>query len=615
MEKSLECLFRSILHDVFQFRPDLFPLLITGNWCGSVLPHTVGPHPVPTFVQLRKAFHNLLRNCGSDFRLFLIIDGLDEYDSGDCASKMAYPDLAELFESVSDSNNVRILVSSRPLLVFEEAFAYAPQLKLQDLTHGDFRTYVDDTFKGHKRFLELCKANPYAAKRLASEITTKASGVFLWVRLVVKSLLEGPTDGNTLDELRRTLDDAPEALQDLFRLIFSKISRIYQPDAHYIFQIVRQFRNCTDDRALGAATLSFASEDTTALESETRLGVLTLEQSQERRLLLERRLKSRCCGLIEIHDKVKELVDDDGSTKTQKTTTPLDAEVQSLHKTVTDFLDDRATWDIVLAGPDKSFDPNISLMNSYIMQLKHLKDFRQISPREGSMHDKTLWQLMNNIALFAREAKEIPTQLKLLHEMDRTVSLYWARGGYKGISWSDSDRILHHPSRSCECHGSFLSFCIQNGSRSYVAAEFSKYGNKLINKEGRPLLDYAVSPESAYLSNYVNPAIVEILLNNGADLNKYFDGESVWSNALWSLHSHFQYREHEKLFQILELLVFHGADRNAVIPSGGDFVRRYSALRILRLSPDWVGEDELIYPEPSQPRRTAHRIKNTLRRI
>ena len=55
-------------------------------------------------------------------------------------------DLVELFEdaALSDNPNIKVCLSSRPLLEFEHAFIACPSLRLQDLTHQDIKTYIDE---------------------------------------------------------------------------------------------------------------------------------------------------------------------------------------------------------------------------------------------------------------------------------------------------------------------------------------------------------------------------------------------------------------------------------------------------------------------------------------
>lgn len=599
MQKSLEGLLRSILHDILQSRPDLHSIIVTGTWRELVLKTTATPGlslAEPTLVQLQKAFQNLLSHHDADFRLCLVIDGLDEYS---CA-ELKFPDLAELFKSVSMSTNVKIVLSSRPLLVFEEAFSGGSYLKLQDFTADDIKIYVDDRLGRHPRMPSLRVESPEGAEELASVIVSKASGVFLWVQLVVNSLLEGLTNGDNIKELQKTLDTLPEALEDLFRHMFSTISSLHRKEASCIFQIVRQFQRVADRRdnnmghhtVLTATTLSFAMEGTTALDRGTRFSPLSTTQSRERRAGLERRLKSRCCGLIEVHDKDKP---SSPPSAAQGAGILLSAEVQFIHKTVTDFLDDQAIWDTIVTGSTDEFDSNIALLNSYVMQLKHANVQGADEPfgYQDPGAEPSIWTLICTATAFAKHVRNNSVLLELLHEMDRVVSFHWTNHRPStNDHWSDSIPEDYH--RPCAWHDSFLSFCIRNGLLAYVAAEFEKHGKVLIKKMGRPLLDYAVRPEP-YAFNYISamhPRTVEILLENGANPNEVFNGWTAWSNALYAWQKH----GGDYDMEVLKLLLHYDADPNVLIDinvklSRRVFVKtRYSALRVLRrkLDADYI---------------------------
>jgi hypothetical protein len=126
----------------------------------------------------------LIRLATDRFKLCLFIDSLDEYD-GDCKA------IADLLKDVALSLYIKVCVSSRLWLVFEEAFENRVGLCLQDLTYTDIRNYVRGTLEANKKMEQLAVSNPEHATALVSEIVTKANGVFLWVRLVVWSLLDG----------------------------------------------------------------------------------------------------------------------------------------------------------------------------------------------------------------------------------------------------------------------------------------------------------------------------------------------------------------------------------------------------------------------------------------
>lgn len=82
-----------------------------------------------------------------------LIDGLDEYD-GDSL------EISKLFRVLSSCSNVKICLSSRPLLAFEHHFDRFPNLRLQDLTVGDITRFVRDKLEEHPKFYALAQQEP-----------------------------------------------------------------------------------------------------------------------------------------------------------------------------------------------------------------------------------------------------------------------------------------------------------------------------------------------------------------------------------------------------------------------------------------------------------------------
>lgn len=64
----------------------------------------------------------------------------------------------------------------------------------------DFSSALDDA-REHKDFILASEMEGPDADRLIQNIVERAEGVFLWVRLVVDSLLEGLTAGVSIFEL------------------------------------------------------------------------------------------------------------------------------------------------------------------------------------------------------------------------------------------------------------------------------------------------------------------------------------------------------------------------------------------------------------------------------
>jgi hypothetical protein len=70
-------------------------------------------------------------------------------------------------------------------------------LMLQDLTYTDIKYYVTSRLEHDEGFELLRKREPTYATKLVESIVNKSSGVFLWVNLVVASLLGGMSYGRT----------------------------------------------------------------------------------------------------------------------------------------------------------------------------------------------------------------------------------------------------------------------------------------------------------------------------------------------------------------------------------------------------------------------------------
>jgi hypothetical protein len=147
------------------------------------IPINVGKWSLP---RLQTAFTNLIQQTSERLRLCVFIDGFDEFD-GD------HEALAEYFLGLSKSPHVKFCISSRPWQVFVETFKEFPSLRLQDLTHDDIQLYVEDKLGIDERM--QCLSNLASFKmehdELVKEVVRKADGVFLWVTLIIKSLLRG----------------------------------------------------------------------------------------------------------------------------------------------------------------------------------------------------------------------------------------------------------------------------------------------------------------------------------------------------------------------------------------------------------------------------------------
>jgi hypothetical protein len=135
---------------------------------------------------------SLLRQVISGFKddqmkLIFFIDKLDEYEG-----KLS--DIINLVDNLNKNHGpyLKICLVSRPWIEFEDA-AFGKddpwKLDLHTLTENDTMQYVNDLLGKIKLYLDLMK-HDYRCPDLVLAIVNATRGIFLWVKLVVSSLLK-----------------------------------------------------------------------------------------------------------------------------------------------------------------------------------------------------------------------------------------------------------------------------------------------------------------------------------------------------------------------------------------------------------------------------------------
>jgi hypothetical protein len=292
-------------------------------------------------------------------RTCLFIDGLDEYNGSPT-------DTIQLLKDIS-SSNVKICVSSRPWNEFHQAFDEFPGLRLQDLTFDDISLYVNETLAADARMKSLSDEQPTEASKLVTEIVTKADGVFLWVKLVTKSLLEGLGNEDSIFELGIRLQELPSDLAELYAHMLNTVKERYRIEGWKYFQMIQAwglldilpaFRHAVK-RPIRALVLILGLKDASESGSDSTAPILT--ESERKRLVsrVDKRLKVCCAGLLELSGTGDFAYDEPG------TWNPL---VKYIHRTAADFLVEAQTS--LPTNSSIDFGPNIALLRGYISKLK-----------------------------------------------------------------------------------------------------------------------------------------------------------------------------------------------------------------------------------------------------
>ncbi|XPS73321.1 hypothetical protein M3J07_005460 [Ascochyta lentis] len=416
---------------------------------------------------------------------------------------------------------------------------------------------------------------------LIDDTVASAEGVFLWVKLVVNSLVEMLQNGDTVQDLQRELLSLPSDLERLFEHMLDSIPAEYKSHASRIFQLLRfqvrleqqtyRYFGCTAQMLLYA---EFSESDVLGAEITTS----SHQELEEIYSLASRQVKSRSAGLLELQlrDSGKDHLD---STFVQVW---IGSEITYLHRSVTDYLAKEEMLTKILAqNTDTTFSASRTWLRSLVMSIKRSDLGIGTWGREVNM----LWDVVED-ALKASRSTESTTgtsPVALLNELDRTLStqfdsqrhnlsrLHGAPASWK--TWYDSRR--NAVQSDCD---NFLALATRYGLELYVTEKMKRNGT---SKEGRPLLQYALL-ENHGLNNFFWPEVVCAILQQGVNPNEEFNGESAWKLALDQ--QRFGLRQWIK---ILETLLLHGADPDAPTRAKPDKTERgsraylYSPLHIL----------------------------------
>ncbi|KAL1860711.1 hypothetical protein Daus18300_009054 [Diaporthe australafricana] len=419
LQKSQAGLIRALLYSIFQQWP---PLIM------DLMPEVFVPYAREGVVsQDEPAIDTLwiwfrkLREVRSQVSFCIFIDGLDEY-VGDHSA------MAEVFlEMVNTCPFIKFVVSSRPINSCVDAFQDSPTLRLENLNRTDIRTYTEDKL-GPK--IDIYRRG--SCTELTEEIVIKSNGVFLWVHLVVRSLLQGLRDGDTISELASRLHDLPSDLEQLYVHMLDRIPTAYQTQASLIFHLLLT-RDQVLDRLLGerlqrltALQFSFAIDDDDD-DRQMKLGTLSTLMQAQRVAFTDARVRSRCFGLVEVvyrdrsgapiaHPDVPSFFDNQD---------PIFHSVEYMHHTAFEFLAQpyvEAKLRSLLGG--QAFDPLRQLFRSCVALARASTPMVVL---EGDIGDVTLWGRLLEGLLYAKEAEDNgrPTNMADLKLLDAAYSWQW----------------------------------------------------------------------------------------------------------------------------------------------------------------------------------------------
>jgi hypothetical protein len=552
LQKSLTGLLRSLLIQLLEQAPNLIPQVVhLRKWKAA---RASGNHVIDwTDSELQDTLREYILCAGSSTRVFLLIDGLDEFEGTDEKRE----ELIDLFKDLESLENVKICLSSRPWNVFQDAFGEFPQLRLEDLTYDDISKYVEDQLHSQLRFQRLCRYDLVKAESLIQAITDKAAGVFLWVRLVVRELLKGLRDGDDIRALWKKLEEIPADLIEYFKRMMDSIGHNHRQEASALLQIALhdEFKFMTK-HPLRLIDLSFIEEERPdfALKDGYSFRDLDLADREGLQFRLDstiRRLNSRCMGLLEcqyqpygffglsdpepLEEGERALCGWDvlgADVKTSEGSEPsiypvvfdrpnslraFNLTVDFLHRTCRDFLLAPETHCLLHQYTQGPYDAKMFLRNSKLVQFVALEaagngETELVAEIASYLLITLAWPSCRHTPSSAVAAAIMqPVIENIFRHHDFSVSPVWFISPAL-TNWHEEE-------------SSFLTLAIDFDLSSYVRTHVTS--QSVQKKLGRPILDYILRPRFTHL--LPNLELLRLVLDFGADPNENYGLVSVWA--------------------------------------------------------------------------------------
>ncbi|KAJ4286934.1 hypothetical protein N0V90_012814 [Kalmusia sp. IMI 367209] len=378
MQKSESGLLRKLLYDIVrQFPTEAL----------KAIPHEFEDTRVLgdmlwTVVDLRKALEAFGKNEDLGTKFCFFIDGLDEYHSD-------HEDLVECLSRLSCCPSLKLCVSSRPWNVFSRAYNNRAQgqLAVQELTRGDIKKFIDDRMNASESFRALQVTSPQDCTEILTGICEKAQGVFLWVHLVLRSLLRGLHDNDdSIDILRQRVQEYPDTLDGYFDRMFQRIEKVYKKQSARILLVA-----LASTGPLPLRTPSYVEQEMRNLDYARNMPIFSgyicgrKSNKSDGKLLVEEKESTAQSNAMPVF-QTRELPDqydmsENDQHEVERTRRCIDARcgdllevnrgaIGFLHRTARDFLEQKDMLEKMRKLATDDFDAHLSVTRLWLAQMK-----------------------------------------------------------------------------------------------------------------------------------------------------------------------------------------------------------------------------------------------------
>lgn len=347
LQRSQEGFLRALLYDILCHRSDIIATVLPDDWERAKSDFAIGKGSIHEWTRprLEAIFKRLSALESTRTKFCFFVDGLDEF-FGD------HDDLIDTLRHLIGPG-IKLCVASRPLNVFEHEFGQNLENKIymQDVNTNDIQLYIKDKLLKRSDFKSL-QTKIAEVTKISDEIVQKSQGVFLWVFLVVRSLIDGLRNYDRVSQLRERLHHFPSDLKEYFQYIFDSLDPIYKKISAHMFQVA-----LASHTPLHPLIYWFLDE----LEDDPDMAVsvpaeaLKQEELDSRMYEVRIRINGRCKGLLEV---LRSNADEDA--------------VYFLHRTVKDWLKSAEMQTFLLSRQQNDFNAHLTICKASLAVLNSI---------------------------------------------------------------------------------------------------------------------------------------------------------------------------------------------------------------------------------------------------
>ena len=320
--------------------------------------------------------------------LCIFLDGLDEVCAEDGVAA-----LLQLVDDLRTIPHLKICLASRPEHRLRIRLCKYQQLRVHDLTARDMKLYVQGVLAPSYEAYDVSSATQ---QKVTKGLLGKAEGVFLWLHLALRSLIEGLENGDGENELIQRLESLPNEILALYQDMWKRLNddtTIYRQTAAQYFNLVisstvahDKIDEITQDPGVYSpyrdyGTLSvfqlMVATDTAVQSAVLQMHIIPNEEYLAQLCQdLQHKVHVRCAGLLEIPSSTS-----DSKPSQHNDLSSFDSPVRFIHRTAYDFLVDTEEGQSIRAFELSSQDEQyISLVKGFLVEARvnNSRNYRQV---------------------------------------------------------------------------------------------------------------------------------------------------------------------------------------------------------------------------------------------